>query len=426
MVVDQMKSSFGDKDIDVKLFNPLSIQYYLEKDESVKTPSWKRRKHRFMDELEFEKIYALHDALYLAEASYLDSIEDITEAVEDYKGASYVLVYCQTTAEPREPAHFIAIKKGKQKQTGLFPWQKENVLEVLFVVRGTKEVSDMLSDCLLESREYCGGLAHDGVCQSGLYLVEKHTEFLEHLRQESGRDFIRLSLIGHSLGAGAASIACIEFNKQEKIDATCIGFGCPALLTKELSKEWESKITTIVCDADCVPRMSKNTVSNLMLDVMSNDWTGVALEDVNQLIDVLKVNIPFELPQDKVNEAVDWVTEYLAKEVQPGMEKITKERSEVQLFPPGKCIHLFRNGQGVSMHYVPCEFFSEFDVCYSMVDDHLIPTGYNRLMHEVAREKNCDSTFSFRNDVNALRVECHRKVKKDKTDESATKEWQES
>ena len=420
LVMDQMKASFGD-DIDVKLFNPISLQYFLEKDERVKTPSWKRRKHRFLEELELEKVYSLHDALYLAETSYLDSLDDITQAVEDYKGSSYILVYCETTAGPREPAHFIAIKKGKPKQNGIFPWQKENVLDVLMVVRGTKEISDMLSDCLLESREYCGGLAHDGVCQSGLFLVEKHAEFLEHLLAESGRESIRLSLIGHSLGAGAASIACIEFNKHEKIDATCIGFGCPALLTKDLSKEWESKITTVVCDADCVPRMSKNTVSNLLLDVMSNDWTDAALDDVKQLIDVLKLNIPFELPQDKVDDALGWITDYLSNEIKPGIAKISKDRSQAQLLPPGKCIHLFRDGQGVSMYYVPCEFFSEFDVCYTMVDDHLIPTGYNRLLHDVARQRNNDSTFFFRNDVNALRVEKHRKTNKEKGKDSINK-----
>ena len=411
MVFKQMEASFSD-DIDLKLLNPLSFNYFSEKDESIKTSSWKRRQHRYMDEFEFEKIFALHDALYLAEASYLDSVEDITDALRDYKGGSYLLVYCQVEAEPREPAHFIAIKKGKRKQTGPFPWQKENVLELLMVVRGTKEISDMLSDCLLESREYRGGFAHDGVCQSGLYLVEKHTEFFEHLLKESGRESIRLSLVGHSLGAGAASIACIEFNQNDKIEATCVGFGCPALLTKELSKEWESRITTIVCDADCVARMSKGTVSNLMLDIMSNDWTDAALRDVRQLSQVVRDNIPFELPQDKVDEALGWVSENLAKNVKPDIEKVSRERSDVQLFPPGKCIHMWRNGAGVSMHYVPCDFFNQMDVCPSMVSDHLIPSGYNRILHDIAREKNKDSTFFFRNDVNALRIESHRRLKK--------------
>ena len=422
MVFDQMQASFGDKDLDIKLFNPISFNYFLEHDESTKTPSWKRRKHYFHEQVEdMDKVYALHDALYLTEVSYLDTVEDITEALESYQGASYLLVYCQTEAEPREPAHFVAIKKQKKSKKKGFtlPWQKkeEDVLEVLFVVRGTKEISDMLSDCLLESREYEGGYAHDGVCQSGLFLVEKQTEFLEHLLAESGRDSIRLSLLGHSLGAGAAAIACIEFNKNDKIDATCIGFGCPALLTKEVSQQWESKITTVICDADCVPRMSKATVSNLMLDIMSHDWTARALEDVQQLINVLKINIPFELPEDKVNDATQWVTDYLSKEIAPGISKINSDRSEIQLFPPGKCIHMYRNGQGVSMHYVPCDMFDQFDVCYTMVDDHLIPTGYNRLMHDFARDRIPDSTFFFRNDINVLRAESHRKKPKTKDED---------
>ena len=434
MVFDQMHASFvaDNVDLDIKLFNPISFNYFLEHDESIKTASWKRRKHRFLEQLDdLQRIYALHDALYLAEASYLDSVDDVTAAVQDDfvgGGASYLLVYCQTEAEPRQPAHFIAIQKQKKpKSQGLFPWQKgENVLEVLLVVRGTKEVSDMLSDCLLESRAYGSGYAHDGVCQSGLFLVEKQTEFLEHLLTESGRDSIRLSLVGHSLGAGAAAIACIEFNKHDKIDATCIGFGCPALLTKDLSLQWESKITTVVCDADCVPRMSKNTVSNLMLDIMSHDWTARALEDVQQLMSVLKINIPFELPEDKIQNALQWVTDYLSKEIKPGIAKISHDRADVQLFPPGKCIHMFRNGQGVSMHYVPCDFFDQFDVCYTMVDDHLIPSGYNRLLHELARERNKDSTFCFRNDVNVLRVECHRKVKPVENGETKKEEEEEA
>lgn len=55
---------------------------------------------------------------------------------------------------------------------------------------------------------------------------------------------------------GAAAIACIEFNDNSKIEASCIGFGCPALLDKKQSEKWKDKILTIIDDADCVPRMS--------------------------------------------------------------------------------------------------------------------------------------------------------------------------
>ena len=451
LVWEQMSTSFGDdKNItdNMKLLNPVSFQYFLEQDESIKTPSWKRRKHRFQQELAKqhnklqEQVFALHDALYLAETSYLDSIDDIRAALQNYKGgSSYELVYCNTEAEPRQPAHYIALKKGplakkssssssssttnKQQQHGggpfVFPWQKQTdrVLSVLMVVRGTKDFSDMLSDSLLQSREFGGDgyYAHDGVCASGEFLVQKHLEFLQHLLTESKCTKIQLSLIGHSLGAGAAAVACIEFNTKfpdNKMDATCIGFGCPALLSKELSEKWMDRITTVICDADCVPRMSKATVSNLILDVMSNDWTEQALEDVNELVDVVQKNIP--LPADKLKEAIGWVTDYLHENVKPDIDKVTKERYEVELFPPGRCIHFFRDGQGISVRYMPCTFFDQFDVCRTMVDDHLVSTGYNRVFLELIRQTANDSRFFFRNDVNGLRVEKDRRQNPETSD----------
>ena len=121
----------------------------------------------------------------------------------------------------------------------------------------------------------------------------------------------------------------------------------------------------------------------------------------------MKVNLPFEIPEDHLNEALGWATTHLQKDVKTDIENFTKERSTVQLFPPGTCIHLYRDGVGVTACYTPCDFFSEFDVSRTMVDDHLIATGYDRLFHEWARQQT-HSRFFFRNDVALLRAEVHR------------------
>jgi hypothetical protein len=51
---------------------------------------------------------------------------------------------------------------------------------------------------------------------------------------------------------------------------------------------------------------------------------------------------------------------------------------------------------------VPCTLFNEFDVTRTMVDDHLVPTGYNTLLLETMRSHLKDSQFEFRNNVMAL------------------------
>jgi hypothetical protein len=149
--------------------------------------------------------------------------------------------------------------------------------------------------------------------------------------RKSQRKRIKLFLVGHSLGAGAAAIACIEFNDIPKIEATCIGFGCPALVTKELSEKWKDKIITIVADSDCVPRMSGATLFNLLTDVSEFDWKPFAMEDVTQLVDFLAGVVPFISAEWKIDK-IKWVEETLEKSVKPvrGLP-----RRELELFPLG-------------------------------------------------------------------------------------------
>jgi hypothetical protein len=264
-VLDQVKDNFVD--CPINKLDPLAFAYFLEGEDARKNPSWKRRLHRFMPSIKMETVYGLHDALYLSQLAYVDTVDEIQAGLDNYKGAKYELAFSTTDGQPHQPAHYIAIKKegkvpGAKADTGSilpsFLTRKTHV-EIIMVVRGTKTLDDMFSDAMLEATKYRDGLAHDGVCQSGKYLVQKHSKLLMRILKMSGRDKIKLTLLGHSLGAGAAAIACIEFNDNDKIDATCIGFGCPALLDAKQSEDWKDKIITVVCDSDCVSRMSGAT-----------------------------------------------------------------------------------------------------------------------------------------------------------------------
>ena len=51
---------------------------------------------------------------------------------------------------------------------------------------------------------------------------------------------------------------------------------------------------------------------------------------------------------------------------------------------------------------VPCTLFQEFDISRTMVDDHLVPTGYNPILLETMRTHLKDSRFEFKNDVASL------------------------
>jgi hypothetical protein len=51
------------------------------------------------------------------------------------------------------------------------------------------------------------------------------------------------------------------------------------------------------------------------------------------------------------------------------VEKIDK--LEPVLFPPGKCVHYYRDGNGFTGSVVPNNFFSEIDVSRRMIDGKL-------------------------------------------------------
>lgn len=458
VVLQQLKGAFGDLPTD-KL-DPVSFPYFLESQDEKKNPSWKRRLHRFMPGIPKETVRGLHDALYLAELAYVDTVEDVQAGLAKFVGGpKYELVYCTTDSTPVAPAHFMVLKKetkkkkSDEKKKSPFPWsgadKDKSYIEIVLAIRGTKTVGDMLSDALLETSDYRGGKAHDGVCASGLYIVQKHADLILHTLKMSGRDKVKLTLIGHSLGAGAASIACIEFNEEhgDKIEASCIGFGCPALLNQELSEKWKPKITTVVNDADMVVRMSGATVANLIMDVLEFDYRDRAMEDVRQvcngwnkglsvfvialgrrsishsgvfrfvfqLADLVSQKASFLLPEDKKSNFVGWFKDKFDN-YNPPIQRL--QRKELILYPPGKCIHFYRDGVGVSCVQVPCTLFNEFDVCRTMLDDHLVPSGYETILVETMRSHLKNPNFQFKNDVLSLRGK-NVEVAEEKVDEEA-------
>ncbi len=182
--------------LDLRGFDPTSIFYYLENEDAVKNPSWKRRKHRYCKGVDATVVKDLNCALHLAETSYYNSEEKIKKRLKDrtIMNDEWEVIYCQVDSLPEKPSHFLAIKKGQSR------WSSQ--LEVLVSVSGTNSVPDLLTDALLDDADYRGGKAHAGILRSGRYLVNKHKELLLSLLEKSNKKQVKLTLVGHSLGAG--------------------------------------------------------------------------------------------------------------------------------------------------------------------------------------------------------------------------------
>ena len=396
--VDQFKDHL--KDVSFDYFSPFSVLYYIERMDEVRNPSWKRRKHFFHKQVSIDSVLELHNALYLSQLAYAGSVELIEKGMHDFLNDTFQLIYARTEGLPGEPGHFVAIKKEaampKDLMQSMFMNQKSEPLEVIMVVRGTKELGDILSDTMLDAADFMNGKSHSGVSKSGEWLVAEHLEMLRSLLDAAERSKLKVTLMGHSLGAGAAAIAAMKLNEEDWVDATSIGFGCPALLDLPQSEAVKDFVVTVITDADVVPRLSGAALVNAFLDVTSYDWTAKGLEDLSLMLDWL------QLPNKE--GILKWADDLMSKFDRPFFTGVSNDRMKQVLYPPGTCIHVYRDGVSFFATYTACSFFDSIEFSRTMVDDHLIPTGYHTSFLGLLRNYRKDFRADFPHDLMALKV----------------------
>jgi Lipase (class 3) len=368
--------------INFNKLSPTAVLYYIEREDETKNPSWKRRQHRYNPELKMEKVHELYDALQVAKLCYADTADEIRSSLLNQK-VQYELVYVNVQSSPGQPANFLAVQRDQHSFRRGFNQRGKvlsSTLRVIIGVRGTKTTADAITDLLCDTVEYNGGTAHAFIVESGKYLANKHRALIEDLRIKSGKKKVVVTLIGHSLGAGAASIAGMELHNYANASVTgrqsikstmqvkVIGFGCPAIVSENLARE-ATYITTVINDADVVPRMSGITVTNLLLDIMSFNWMEYVQRDIQYTLNELQrrhSRIFKETTRQKITETIESI---LQKHLQNTMLKDRPEpRMVPEVYPPGQCIHLYRDGCGITGCYVPNTYFSDIDISRRMID----------------------------------------------------------
>jgi hypothetical protein len=385
------------KGIKFNQFSPLGVLYYLESTDEIKNPSWKRRKHRFHKQVPINSIIDLHDALYLSQLAYADTVQEIQNGIANFRNNSHQLIYARPKGLPGEPSHFIVVKKEALvpnellQSSLLLPKVEKKPLEVLIVVRGTKEFGDILTDTLLDETTFLNGTAHNGMAKAGEWLASEHLNLLSSLHIASRRSKLKLTLIGHSLGAGTAAIAAMRLKELDWLEVSSIGFGTPALLDLHQSQSVQNHILTIITDDDVVPRLSSNSIVNSILDTMSYDWAAKGLEDLKLALE------HFNVPNKSLK--LKWAETIIKRSIQQAIKEVSKDRSPPKLFPPGTCIHLYRDGVGFTASYTPCSFFDSIDLRRTMILDHMISSGYNQAFLELLRDSKNNWNLDFQHSL---------------------------
>jgi hypothetical protein len=193
------------------------------------------------------------------------------------------------------------------------------------------------------------------------------------------------------------------------IEAHALGFGTPAVLSRTLSESVQRSVTTVINDADCVPRMSGATLANGLLEILQYNWTDDALEDLRDAMNMAKENAPKALadsfmPESGKEAVLAWFSSLLASMTKDLPAHNASLVAEPVLFPPGDCVHLYRDGIGWRGNYVPCRRFNELEMVPTLVDDHLINTGYYVGLLGFIRTLKKDLNWQFQHDLLGLPV----------------------
>jgi hypothetical protein len=82
----QLKNAFGETFRD---FDPgatlFSMIYFVADQEAKRTPSWKRQQHRFYEEVTKSVVIELHDALYLSQLAYVDTVQEFRSYLQKFQ-----------------------------------------------------------------------------------------------------------------------------------------------------------------------------------------------------------------------------------------------------------------------------------------------------------------------------------------------------
>lgn len=170
------------------------------------------------------------------------------------------LVYCCYHNKIYEVPFYVAVDHDHQA--------------VVVSIRGSLSMQDALTDLTgqqeelnIEGVETCH--AHKGILRCARYVksVLEERELLQSAYSRAGENY-RLVIVGHSLGAGTASLLSVLL-KPAYPDLMCFAYSNPSVLSAPATPYCEDFIVSVVLGKDAVPRMGVKSGDELRQDLAS-------------------------------------------------------------------------------------------------------------------------------------------------------------
>ncbi|KAG0274090.1 hypothetical protein BGZ95_010113 [Linnemannia exigua] len=177
------------------------------------------------------------------------------------------------------------------------------------IIRGTFSITDAMTDLVCEYYPYKGGLVHKGIMDNARFVLERSGKDIEAALRKFNLKTIYC--IGHSLGAGSASLLCsllqdhfadyqvaptAQVPHPPKFEVKAYLFAPPPIATPNLAAEWERTQISFINENDIVCRLSYGNALDLKelikigaLESLNPAYEGLSAEDkLDRILRVLE------------------------------------------------------------------------------------------------------------------------------------------
>lgn len=212
------------------------------------------------------------------EASYLEDKSAVAAAVEPL---GHVVVISKPESKFQQPAFFVS----RSDATG----------DVHLVVRGTASLKDALTDAdcdaeaLFTTENNSNALskshAHRGMAKAARWIVDECAEVLRSqiALLETLKKNAKVTILGHSLGAGTAALAAAILHETSIPNLRCVAFATPPCLDFQGAEACQKFLTSIVLHDDVITRASLANVEDLRFRLQQIDWRSSFVKDTPKL-----------------------------------------------------------------------------------------------------------------------------------------------
>ncbi|KAJ0393747.1 hypothetical protein P43SY_005294 [Pythium insidiosum] len=207
-------------------------------------------------------------------------------------------VYAPTAAAFCREAHLPPESVVRSARGGVFSPKFALVLdhaarEIVLVVRGSATILDFCTDLCLVNDPLHDGQGHRGIVRASQWLVHAVEPDLKRLTR--AYPAYAVTTTGHSLGAGVAALAALEWRRRGTFPTLrCVAFATPACVTRGLAQQCREFVTTVVHGDDCVPRLHQHSLQLLHRDVSAFDWRAALKAMVDEEIEEQKALVKRE------------------------------------------------------------------------------------------------------------------------------------